>query len=57
MRVVAPAGAVLLLLFVASAAPASAQQHQPLPIAAADLRLFYSGLGQDPVTATDLDDA
>lgn len=54
MRVVAPAGAVLLLLFVTSAAPASAQQLQPLPIAAADLRLFYSGLGQDPVTATDL---
>lgn len=54
MRVVAPAGAVLLALFVTCANPAFAQQQEPLPIAAADLRLFYSGLGQDPVTATDL---
>ena len=40
------------LLLVAG--PAFAQQQQPLPIFAADLRGFYSGLGQDPVTAADL---
>lgn len=50
MRIVAIVGALLLAL----AAPALAQQAPRLPIVAADLRGFYSGLGQDPVTAEDL---
>ena len=36
------------------AAPAAAQQPKRLPVAALDIRGFYSKLGQDPVTATDL---
>jgi hypothetical protein len=51
MRVFACAGAVLFALL---SVPAWAQEREPLPIAAADLRFFYSGLGQDPVTAADL---
>ena len=36
------------------ATPAAAQLPRPLPVAAFDIRGFYSKLGQDPVTATDL---
>jgi hypothetical protein len=53
MRTAAHAGALLTLLLV-GAIPTFAQDREPLPIAAADLRAFYSGLGQDSVTAADL---
>jgi hypothetical protein len=42
------------VMVLASAASALAQQQRPLPLAAGDIRLFYAGLGQDPVTANDL---
>lgn len=53
MSFAARAGALLLML-VTGAVPAFAQDRDPLPLFAADLRGFYSGLGQDPVTAADL---
>jgi hypothetical protein len=53
MRIAAGPGAVLLILLFWFT-PASAQEKRPLPIVAADLRGFYTGLGQDPVTAGDL---
>lgn len=53
MRTAARLGALLLILVVATV-PARAQDRAPLPIVAGDLRGFYSGLGQDPVTAADL---
>jgi hypothetical protein len=53
MRTAARLGALLTIGLMATA-PAHAQQQQPLPVFAADLRGFYSGLGQDPVTAADL---
>jgi hypothetical protein len=53
MRTAARTSALLLLLLVGTV-PASAQDREPLPIVAADLRGFYTGLGQDPVTAADL---
>lgn len=53
MRTAARLSALLTILLV-GAVPALAQDKRPLPIAAADLRGFYSGLGQDPVTAADL---
>ena len=37
-----------------AAGPAFAQPIRPLPRVAADLRGFYSGLGQDPITAAGL---
>ncbi len=43
--------AVLCLLVPAAA---FAQGQQPLPVFAADVRIFHSSLGQDPVTANDL---
>jgi hypothetical protein len=47
--------AVLVALVVAVLAPdAHAQLPRPLPAFVVDLRGFYSGLGQDPVTAGDL---
>ncbi|MCC7043739.1 MAG: hypothetical protein IT183_07750 [Acidobacteria bacterium] len=53
MRTAAHAGALLILLLVGTV-PTFAQDREPLPIVAADLRGFYSGLGQDSVTAADL---
>jgi hypothetical protein len=53
MRTAAHASALLTLLLV-GAVPTFAQDREPLPIVAADLRAFYSGLGQDSVTAADL---
>ncbi len=44
----------LLTLILLAAAPLFAQEREPLPIFAIDLRGFYSGLGQDPTTAADL---
>ena len=52
MRVALSAGCLAVFLFAAG--PAVAQPRQPLPLVAADVRGFYSGLGQDPVTAADL---
>lgn len=59
MRSIRPsalAGSVVFtVLALAAARPAAAQQApRPLPIMVADVRGFYTGLGQDPVTATDL---
>lgn len=54
MRLLASVGVVLFAWLGVAAAPAAAQEREPLPIVAADLRLFYSGLGQDPVTAAEL---
>ena len=42
------------LFYLLSSTPAFAQDPQPLPVVAADLRGFYAGLGRDPVTASDL---
>ena len=42
------------MILCALAAPATAQLPKPLPVAAFDIRGFYSKLGQDPVTAQDL---
>lgn len=53
MRIAARLGAVPLVVFCWFG-PAAAQEQRPLPIVAADLRAFYTGLGQDPVTAGDL---
>lgn len=53
MRCAASTGLVLLSLLTC-APPALGQEREPLPIVAGDLRLFYSGLGQDPATAGDL---
>lgn len=44
-----------LLLVIAAAAPAAAQVQRPLPKFVFDVRAFYSGLGEDPVTAEGLD--
>jgi hypothetical protein len=54
MRTAARHSALLTILLLAGAIPAFAQDKRPLPVVAADLRGFYSGLGQDPVTAADL---
>jgi hypothetical protein len=53
MRIAARASALLTIVLIA-AVPALAQEREPLPIFAIDLRGFYSGLGQDPTTAADL---
>lgn len=53
MRTAARSGALLTILLFGSV-PALAQDKQPLPLLAADLRGFYSGLGQDSITAADL---
>ncbi|HET9370873.1 MAG TPA: hypothetical protein VFO19_11520 [Vicinamibacterales bacterium] len=45
--------AVMLLLFTPAAAWAQLPS-QPIPLFVADIRGFYSGLGQDPITAADL---
>ena len=45
---------VALCCVVALAGVAHAQRPGPIPAFAADLRGFYSGLGQDPTTAKDL---
>lgn len=45
---------LLLVLLVMAAGPSFAQDRDPLPIFAADVRGFYAGLGRDPVTAADL---
>ena len=56
MRIVARSLALpALLVLLIGAGTAAAQEQRPLPIAAADLRGFYAGLGQDPVTAASLD--
>jgi hypothetical protein len=44
----------LWMALVLAAVPAAAQPRQPLPLVVVDLRGFYSGLGQDPVTASGL---
>jgi hypothetical protein len=44
----------LLTLSLLVAAPLHAQEREPVPIFAVDLRGFYSGLGQDATTASDL---
>ena len=44
----------LLIMLLAAGTPLLAQDRDPLPVFAADLRGFYAGLGQDPVTAADL---
>jgi len=44
----------LLTALAAVATPALAQDRDPLPIFAADLRGFYARFGQDPVTAVGL---
>ncbi len=46
---------ILTLAVAAVPAPAWAQQPQPIPRAVVDVRGFYSGLGRDPVTASDLE--
>lgn len=43
-----------LVLVVASAAPALAQAHEPLPPFVIDVRGVFARIGQDPVTASDL---
>ena len=53
MRYAARVSALLLTL-AACATPVLAQDRDPLPIFAADLRGFSAGLGQDPVTAAAL---
>jgi hypothetical protein len=56
MRPSALAGSVVFLVLTLSVVrPASAQQApEKLPIAVVDVRGFYTGLGQDVVTASDL---
>lgn len=54
MRFVVRFACALLGSLLTFAPTAFAQQREPLPIVAGDLRLFYSGLGQDPTTAGDL---
>jgi hypothetical protein len=56
MRLPALAGSILFMCVVCAAArPAAAQPApRPLPIAVVDVRGFYTGLGQDVVTASDL---
>ncbi len=54
MRIAARLGALPLILLVWFS-PAAAQEKRPLPIVVGDLRAFYTGLGQDLVTAGDLD--
>lgn len=46
---------VALSFVIAAAVPAAAQVQRPLPRVVFDVRMFYSGLGQDPVTAEGLD--
>jgi hypothetical protein len=53
MRIAARFSALLTLLLI-GAVPAVAQDKQRLPVVTADLRGFYTGLGQDPITAADL---
>lgn len=43
-----------LVLIAAAATPAAAQVQNPIPRVAFDVRVFYSGLGQDEQTATGL---
>jgi hypothetical protein len=43
-----------LLLVLLAASTASAQAQQPIPPFVIDVRGFFAGLGQDPVTAEDL---
>ena len=43
-----------IVLWCVAGAPAAAQTRQPLPAVVVDVRGFYSGLGQDPITAGDL---
>ncbi len=50
-----PALLLALGLVLASAPAAHAQSVGPVPVFVADLRGFYSGLGQDPVTAFQLE--
>jgi hypothetical protein len=45
---------LLLFCLVLSAPPALAQQRGPIPGFVFDIRGFYSGLGQDPTTASGL---
>lgn len=45
---------LIAAIVMTSASAALAQQQRPLPVVAGDLRLFYGGLGQDPITAGDL---
>ena len=47
--------AIAVALLFTIATPAVAQRLKPLPHAAFDVRGFFSKLGQDPVTASDLD--
>ncbi len=55
MRTFAMSVGMLVVMFgFAGVTPASAQPKQPLPVAAVDIRAFYSGFGQDPDTAADL---
>jgi hypothetical protein len=45
---------VLSLVVLSLASPVFAQPREPLPLAAADLRGFYSGFGRDSLTAQEL---
>jgi hypothetical protein len=45
---------VLTALLLTAPAIASAQQREPLPVMVVDIRGFYTGLGQDPITAAGL---
>jgi hypothetical protein len=45
---------VYLAAIIAFAVPAHAQLPKPLPVAVVDVRGFYGGLGQDPITAAGL---
>lgn len=47
--------ALVAVALFAMAAPAFAQREKPLPRAVVDLRGFFSGLSQDPITASQLD--
>ena len=47
---------LLALAFLVTARPVAAQLPKPLPAVVVDVRGFYGGLGQDPVTANALGD-